>query len=61
MKLTNTIVTFTVTVPVIEIHSDTTTTDAARWMIREEAKHQIKINSDEMVIVDCPSYPALCN
>ena len=61
MILKNTIVTFTVTIPWVEL-DPSLGLERARTILKFEATNQLTYNKDyEVKINDCPDYPALCN
>ena len=61
MKLLNTIVTFTITIPAMEVDPDLGIAEARdKIFCRAERLVHDKF-SDTAIITDCPSYPALCN
>ena len=61
MKLLNTIVTFTVTIPAMEVDPDLGIAEARdKILCRAEQIVVFKL-ADAATVIDCPSYPALCN
>lgn len=67
MKLTNTVVTITVTIPEIEVDKELGL-DFARYVCLEQACQVVSsfVNNNAIGkvtrnIIDCPDYPALCD
>jgi len=61
MKLLNTIVTFTVIIPTMEVDPDLGIAEARNKIFCRAEQLVVDRLADAATINDCPSYPALCN
>ena len=61
MKLLNTIVTFTVTIPEMEVDPDLGIAEARDKIFCRAEQIVVDRLAQAAIITDCPSYPALCN